>query len=197
METRIKRTTLATAVMLLSIPWLTGNAQDTYRSATTHVTINGTSTLHDWNMGSSSGQTTASFTIEGNQVKKINTLTFTVAAESLKSDKSALDKNAYKALDTDKHKNITFTMTSGTVTATGSNAFQVKATGRLTIAGATRQTTIAATGQFNPSDKSVTFNGSTTFKMTVYDVKPPTVMMGTIKTGDEIIVSYNGKLTAQ
>ncbi len=197
METRTKRTTLATAVMLLLTPWLAANAQDTYRSAATQATIQGTSTLHDWNMSSSKGQTTASFTIEGNQVIKINTLTFTVAAESLKSDKSALDKNAYKALDTDKHKNITFAMTSGTVTATGGNSFQVKATGRLTIAGTTKQTTIAATGQFNPSDKSIAFTGNTTFKMTGYDVKPPTVMMGTIKTGDEITVSYNGKLTAQ
>lgn len=197
MEAITKLTTLGTVAILFATPLLDVNAQDTYRSATTQATIKGTSTLHDWDMTSSKGKTTASFIIEDNQVKKINTLTFTVPAESLKSDKSGLDKNAYKALDTDKHKNITFTMTSGTVAATGNNTFQVRATGNLTIAGTTKQTTIAANGQFNPSDKSIAVNGSTKFQMTGYDVKPPTVMMGTIKTGDEITVTYSSKLTAQ
>lgn len=197
MEAITRLATLGTAAMLFAATWLTVNAQETYRSAATQATIKGTSTLHDWDMTSSKGQTTASFIIEGNQVKKINTLTFIVPAESLKSDKSGLDKNAYKALETDRHKNITFTMTSGTIAATGSNTFQVRATGNLTIAGTTKQTTIAATGQFNPSDKSIAVNGSTKFNMTGYDVKPPTVMMGTIKTGDEITVTYSGKLMAQ
>lgn len=197
MTTRTKLTTLGIAALLLTASLFTAKAQNAYRCTATQTTISGTSTLHDWDMTSSNGQTTASFVIESNQVTKINTLSFTVAAESLKSDRSGLDKNAYKALDTDKHKNITFKMTSGTITSTGNNTFQVKATGNLIIAGTSKQTTITANGQFNPSDKSISVNGSTKFKMTGYNVKPPTVMMGTIKTGDDITVAYSGKLTAQ
>ena len=44
------------------------------------------------------------------------------------------------------------------------------------------------------SNKSITVNGSTKFNMTEYKVTPPTVMMGTIKTGDAVTVEYSGKL---
>lgn len=196
MKATMKLATLGAAALLLAAPVFL-RAQHVYRSNATQATVKGTSTLHDWDMTSSKGQTKASFVIEGNQVKGINSLSFTVPAESLKSDKSGLDKNAYKALGTDKHATITFTMTSGTVTPSGNNTFRVKATGNLTIAGTTKQTTITAHGQFNPSDRSISVNGNTIFKMTGYHVKPPTVMMGTIKTGDEITVIYSGKLMAQ
>lgn len=169
-------------------------AQTNYQSTATKATVKGTSTLHDWDMTSSSGTTRATFAVADGNVTGISALTFTVTAESLKSDRSGLDKNAYKALNTGKHKNITFTMTSGTVTSTGANTFQVRATGNLNIAGTAKQTTITATGRYNASDKSITVNGSTNFNMTEYKVTPPTVMMGTIKTGDAITIEYSGKL---
>lgn len=170
-------------------------AQTSYQSNTGKVTIQGTSTLHDWDMTSSKGQTKATFTIADDQVTGISALTFTVQAESLKSSKNGLDKNAYKALSTDKHKQITFTMTSGKVTSEGGNKFKVTATGNLNIAGTSKPTTITATGQYNPSSKAITVSGSTKFKMTQYNVKPPTVMMGTIKTGDDITIDYQVTLT--
>lgn len=170
-------------------------AQTNYQSNNGQVTVKGTSTLHDWDMKSAKGQTKATFGLTGDQVSSITALSFTVAAESLKSDKNGLDKNAYKALDTDKHKQITFTMTSGTVTAAGGNKFKVSATGNLNIAGTSKRVTLTADGQYNPSDKSITVNGSTKFKMTDYQVKPPVLMMGTIKTGDDITIEYQVKLT--
>lgn len=169
-------------------------AQTNYQSTATKATVKGTSTLHDWEMSASNGTTRATFTVTDGNVTEISALTFTVTAESLKSDRSGLDKNAYKALNTDKQKNITFTMTNGTVTNAGANTVQVRATGNLMIAGTSKQATITATAKYNPADKSITVNGSTKFNMSEYKVTPPTVMMGTIKTGDAITVEYSGKL---
>lgn len=197
MKTTMKLATLGAMLLMLTNAPSHLQAQTSYQSNTTQATIKGTSTLHDWDMTSSKGQTAASFQIEQDQVTGINALSFTVPAESLKSNNSGLDKNAYKALETDKHKNITFKMTAGKITPTGKNAFQVKVTGNLTIAGTTKQTTLTANGQYNPSDQSIAINGTTTFKMTGYHVKPPTVMMGTIKTGDEITIDYSSKFTAR
>ncbi len=197
MRTTTKLITFGVTALILTSASDHLNAQTTYQSNTAKTTIKGTSTLHDWDMTSSEGKTTASFLIEQGQVKGINALSFTIAAESLKSDRSGLDKNAYKALETDKYKDIVFKMTSGTVSSTGNHTFQVKATGNLTIAGTTKQTTITAKGQFNPSDKSISVTGNTAFKMTTYNVKPPTVMMGTIKTGDDITIDYQAKFTAR
>lgn len=166
-------------------------AQTNYQSSMTNTTVKGTSTLHDWEMTAANGTTRATFTMTDGSVSSITALTFTVAAESLKSDRSGLDKNAYKALNTGSHKHLTFTMSNGTVTSTGANTFQVRATGSLNIAGTSKQTTITATGRYNTADKSITVNGSTKFKMTEYNVTPPTVMMGTIKTGDEVTIEYS------
>lgn len=194
MKTQFKKLTVLTAGIFFLLAGVL-HAQTSYQSSTAETTISGTSTLHDWSMTAANGQVKATFTFNGDQVSGITALTFSVAAESLKSDKSGLDRNAYRALKTSEHPNITFTMTSGTVTSTGKNTFQIKATGNLNISGTSKQTTLVATGQLNPADKSITAKGSTKFKMTEYKVTPPTVMMGTIKTGDEITIDYNVKLT--
>lgn len=191
----IKQTGLIALFLIGALGMARLQAQTNYQSNNGQVTVKGTSTLHDWDMKSSKGQTKATFGISGDQVTSITALTFSVAAESLKSDKSGLDKNAYKALNTDKHKQISFTMTSGTVTAGAGNKLKITATGNLTISGQSKRVTLTADGQYNPTDKSITVNGSTKFKMSEYQVKAPVLMMGTIKTGDDITIDYQVKLT--
>ena len=102
-----------------------------------------------------------------------------------------MDNNTYKALKTSKNPNITFVLISGNVTPDGSNTYQLKGIGKLTIAGTTIQTDLVATLKYNPADKSFSCSGVKKFKMTLYGVKPPVIFMGTIKTGDEISISYN------
>lgn len=196
METMIRKMTAIAMIGFIVLAFQHVNAQ-TYQSSTAKVTIKGTSTLHDWDMTSPKGVVKATFAVSNNQVTTISALSFTVLAESLKSSKSGLDKNAYKALNTGTHKQITFTMTSGQVTAGSGGNFKVSATGNLTIAGTTKVTTIQATGVYNPGDQSISVQGATKFNMTAYKVTPPTVMMGTIKTGDAITIDYSTKLTPQ
>jgi polyisoprenoid-binding protein YceI len=105
-----------------------------------------------------------------------------------------MDKNAYKAMNTDKYKNISFVLSSAAITPSVTNVYQVKVTGNLTISGVTKKTELAGTAKYNPTDKSFVLFGSKTFKMSEYGVKPPTVMMGTIKTGDQITVSFATKV---
>jgi len=168
-------------------------AQQAYKSTATTTVIKGTSTLHDWDMKSATGQTQATFTVENGEITGITALTFTVGAETLKSSKSGLDKNAYKALNTGKHKTIIYKMTSGTVAKSG-NAYTIKTNGTLTIAGNSKPLNLTAKATLN-GDQSISVTGSSKFAMTTYGVTPPTVMMGTIKTGDEITIDYSTKLT--
>ena len=102
-----------------------------------------------------------------------------------------MDNNTYKALATGKNPNISFVLLSGNVTSVGANTYQLKGVGKLTIAGTTKQTDLEVTLKYNPADKSFTCTGTKKFKMTEYGVKPPSVMLGTIKTGDAISISYN------
>ena len=165
-------------------------AQAKYHAQTMDVTVSGTSTLHDWEMKSSKGQVDASI-LFANNILTLSGLSFNFPSESLKSGHSMMDNNTYKALKTEKNPNISFVLTSGNVTPSGANTFLFNGMGSLTIAGTTIQTDLVATLKYNPEDKSFTCTGVKKFKMTQYGVKPPTVMLGTIKTGDEISIAYN------
>jgi polyisoprenoid-binding protein YceI len=165
-------------------------AQAKYRAQTLDVIVSGTSTLHDWEMKSNKGEIDAMIVVANDKVT-LSGLSFNFPAESLKSGHSMMDNNTYKALKTKKNPNISFVLVSGNVTPEGSNTYQLKGIGNLTIAGTTIKTDLVATLRYNPVDKSFTCTGVKKFKMTQYGVKPPTVMLGTIKTGDEISISYN------
>jgi polyisoprenoid-binding protein YceI len=159
---------------------------------TSNIQIAGTSSLHDWIEKSDKATSEATFAMNNDKITDVTALTFTLPAKSLKSEHKMMDNNTYKALNVDKNPNITYVLSSATVTPVDGNTYTIKTTGKLTIAGSTRETDVVATGKMN-ADKSITVTGSKKFKMTDYGIKPPTAMLGTIKTGDDITISYNLK----
>lgn len=172
------------------------SGQTKFLAKTITVKLEGTSTLHDWEMNADNkASSEATFTIAGDKVTGISNLSFVLPATSLKSDHKAMDKNTYKALKTEDNPTINFVMTSGSIAHVEGNMYQIKCNGKLTIAGTTRETDVVAVGKYNPADKSFVVSGVKKMKMTDFDVKPPSVMLGTIKTGNDIIVTYNVKYT--
>lgn len=153
--------------------------------------VSGTSTLHDWDMKSSKGDCSAAFTTNASgALTSLTSLQFSTRTEFLKSDKSAMDKNAYKALKAEANPVITFTANAGAVTGSEAAGYQIKSTGKLTIAGATRDEEVVAFCKVNP-DKSITVTGSTKISMKDFGMTPPSFMMGTIKTGNDVVLKFN------
>jgi polyisoprenoid-binding protein YceI len=173
---------------------ITGIAQSKFQSESVNIQLAGTSSLHDWTETSDVGTGTAIFSVNSSdRVTSLSEMTFTLAAKSLKSEHKAMDKNTYKALKSEANPNISFVLASANILPMDGNNYEVKCKGKLTIAGVTNDTEIAGTGKYNPSDKSFTVKGSKKMKMTDYQVKPPTAMLGTIKTGNDITISYTIK----
>ena len=151
------------------------------------ILVSGTSTLHDWTMATAKGDCNATFTVNGaGQLTDLTAMHLSIPVESLKSEKTAMDKNAYKALKASKFSAITYTLSSATVTADG----KVKCQGSLAIAGTAVPTELLATAKVN-ADKSISISGSKKISMKEYKVDPPTFMMGTIKTGNDITVKFD------
>ena len=173
--------------------FITVTAQTNYRTNVVDIKLNGTSNLHDWQMKAVSGTSAASFVVTNGKVTSLSKLDFSLPVKSLKSGKSGMDKNTYKALNSDANPNISFVLTSGTVVSTGGNNYKLNCQGKMSIAGKTNQTELVASGIYNPADKSFTVTGIKKMKMTDYNVKPPTALFGTITTGDAISISYNLK----
>ena len=155
------------------------------------LVVSGTSTLHDWKMKTSKGEVNATFTLSTNgQVTAFNFLSFSTPAESIKSEHTAMDKNAYKALKTDKNPSINYTLTTATITTIDAATYSVKGVGKLTIAGITKDAELVATCKVN-ADKSISVSGTKKISMKDFNIDPPSFMMGTIKTGNDIVLKFD------
>lgn len=147
------------------------------------LTISGTSSLHDWDMtsGTATGKLVA--TLEGTKLDKIISLIVEMPAETIKSGKSGMDKNAYKALKTSQYKTVKFDLKQAQKTGTG---YTLK--GTFTIAGVAKEVSIPI--KVTSAGGKHTLTGDYSFKLTDYKITPPTAMLGTIKTGDAVKIAF-------
>lgn len=151
--------------------------------------VEGTSNIHDWEVVAEKQQGKLLAEVEDGKLTKIQQLDFVVTAESLKSGKSGMDKNTYKALKTDKNKQITFKLTKVQHIECGAtNSCKVNASGNLTIAGKTNPIDIVFDVKIYGT--KIIFVGSKTLKMTDFGIDPPKAVFGTITTGDDIVVKF-------
>lgn len=142
----------------------------------TKITVAGTSPLHDWTMTS----TTASFSglVSGNA---INNIKFTTTSKNLKSTKGKMmDNKAYTALKAEKFPTVSFS-------ATSMNIGKSNVTGKLTIAGVTKNVTLPVTVVKNGN--SYTITGSENMTLSEFGMERPGFLG--VKTGDAVTVTVN------
>jgi polyisoprenoid-binding protein YceI len=160
------------------------NAQYTLNSNTSNMYIDGTSSLHDWTETVEDMSGSLNVDLADNAIAKVKMLSISIPVSSIKSGKSGMDKNTYVALNSKDYPNIKFALKSY---AKGKNSLTL--TGNLTISGTTKLVKIKSV--YEVKSNSIEVEGKHTFKMSEFGVEPPTAMMGTIKTGDEITIRFN------
>jgi len=175
-------------VVAMTLPNIALSQQQTLKmQANPELKVSGTSTLHDWEMPSKQASGTMVAIITEGKITEIKSLVVDMPAESIKSGKKGMDKIAYEAMKTDKYKTVKFVLESAV-----KNGNKWKITGKFTIAGTTKQ------AKFEVEEKALQFGvhsiaGVYSLKLTDYGITPPTAMMGTIKTGDAVKISFNVK----
>lgn len=153
------------------------------------LAVNGTSNVHDWTIEAKAMNGKASVTLDAGDLKAIKSLDFSVEVEQLKSGKSGMDKNTFKALKSTSHKNISFKLVKVVkITTISDNNYTVETQGDLTIAGVTKRINQSFTVKL--IGKKMVFTGKQKIDMTVYGVEPPKALMGTIKTGKDVTVDF-------
>ena len=169
------------AIMAIALAALAASA-DRYAPATgSSVKVEGTSTLHAWTMEGS--------TIAGEVSDSPSKAVVRIPVTSIRSDHAKMDKLMAEALKAKTHPEIRFELTETTPADTASNTFTLKAKGKLTIAGVTKDVTLDVQGT-KGSDGRYVLTGTTPLKMTAFGIKPPTAMLNTIKTGDDVTVTF-------
>jgi YceI-like domain len=124
----------------------------------------------------------------------IKTFKLMVPVAELSSGEHGLDDNMHKALKGGQFKEIRFQMDSYDVLApaAGGPAISVMLHGRLSLAGIERKVDVVATGV--RVKEGIRISGSKDLLMTDYQIKPPTMMLGAIKTKNLITVKFNATL---
>ena len=158
--------------------------------------IEGGSNLHDWSCKASSIEAAIevdeSFvkttTVAPTSLKKVQVK---VPVRNLKCGNGKMDNNLYKALKADDAPEISYILaTFDVVPAAEKDSFTVKAVGALTIAGTEKTVNMDVTAARLP-DGGVRAEGTLPLLMTDFGVKPPTALLGTLRTGNKITVKFS------
>jgi polyisoprenoid-binding protein YceI len=124
----------------------------------------------------------------------VRSFTLVVPVDQLSSGDKGLDENMRKALKATQYREIQFRMESYDVRTPSSGAavFTVTLHGPLSLAGVERRIDVVATCV--RAGEGLRLSGSKELLMTDYQIKPPTLVFGAIKTADLITVKFNATL---
>ena len=153
-------------------------------------TIQGTSSLHDWEMVSNSFDGSLGSIGENEASLQFEKIEVTVPVESLLSGKKVMDKKCYEALKFEEHPKIRYRFRKmENLKPTGAENYTATFIGALTVAGQTKTVSIPVSIQ--QKGNQIRIEGAKPLKMSDFDVTPPKALLGTLKTGNEITIVFN------
>jgi hypothetical protein len=185
-------------------PWTadtSGDVEPTALGQGSVLWIEGTSTVHDFKCETEKVELV--LTLAGDAVRpssatdlmrlirasSVSQVEVRVPVASLRSEKTALDRNLRKAMRADEHPDVRFKLGAYEVgTPAGDDTLTIRSKGSLTIAG--RERPIDLETDVWREGTGVRLAGSERIAMSDYGIKPPTMMLGTLRVGDVVTVRY-------
>jgi polyisoprenoid-binding protein YceI len=154
------------------------------------LTVDGTSTLHDWTSEATEVSMTGQFTVSDGKLAEVKDVQVTVKVAGIKSTKGKImDNKTWEAFNYEKYPSIVFKLNTLTVSGTS-----LKATGSLSMAGASK--TIELTVQSKVlANGDIQLKGAHKMNMRDYKMDTPTAMIGAIKVGEEVTVKFDVLVT--
>lgn len=172
---------------------LTAQAVSAQATGTT-LTIAGTSTVRSWSC-QATGFAMTPRPVRGfeagvlNNEKALETVTVTFPVAAIECGNETMDGHLRKALRGEEHPEITYSMATYELRE-ADGGVAVEAEGLLTIAGQERPITMAVT--VLPDDAGgIRVKGEQEIDMTDWGVKPPKLMLGTLKVGEKVTVTFD------
>ena len=179
---------LLTGLLVLPQPAALAQATHTLDDES-KVWVDGTSNKSDWTVHAT--ELDGSATLSSDDGLTIESLDVTIPSEKMLSQKSSImDRLMHRALDVRTHPEITYSLKSIDVEPGESDAYTLKTTGDLTLAGTTKPIAMDVQGELLDAGL-VRFTGSHTFLMTDFGMEPPSAMFGSLRTGDEVTVQFD------
>ena len=174
-------------VLIAFIFVLTGTTvkAQTLKIKSSTITISGTTNVHPYT--TTSIQASGELTVSNNKATVLNV---NVSVKSIINGEKLMHKKTHETFNEPKNPFINFKMSEVKSITTNGSDISVVIGGTLAMAGTSKTVTLEANGkEIKPG--TYTFEGSLPLKMSDYNMKAPTAMLGVMKVGDQVTVKYN------
>ncbi len=180
---------IITAAILLTLNSI-GFSQETVvlLPGQSSITIKGTSSLHDWEEKVEKFNVNLNLTFREKEISGIDMVNLTCETVSITSENSIMTHKTHNALQVEKYPEIIFKLVSVDHLTSQNGNFSGTLVGDIVLAGVTKRIKLTFAGTH--AGNKVTIKGSKELNMNDFKIKPPTAMMGTLKTGEQITVSF-------
>ncbi len=152
------------------------------------VYIKGTSSVHDWEVVVEKFE--AGFLISNKDTKSIsiNDIKAVFSGASITSGNKIMNGKTYDALRVKEHPDIVFTSDGMNNIIEKDGEFSGTIDGKLFIGGISRAISVSFSGKI--SENKILIKGLEDIKMSEFDIRPPTALLGTLKTGEKVTVGF-------
>jgi polyisoprenoid-binding protein YceI len=161
------------------------------RFVDSEVSVEGTSTMHDWSCEVKSFSGAVS--VNGGGLETISDATVAIPVSGIDCDNRRMNNLVRDAFNASQNPGITFQLTDAKVGAGQNGWSQLTITGALEMNGTKRPVTLVLDGRKN--GVGYEFRGTHKLNMTDFGMRPPTAMLGAVRTGDEVTLTF--KLNAR
>jgi len=155
--------------------------------------IEGGSNLHGWSCKASSIDAMIDVDeafLKSSSPTLLKKVQVKVPVRNLKCGHGGMDNNLYKALKADDTPDISYILGTFDVVPGTNDSFTVKSVGTLKIAGTEKTVNMDVTASKLP-DGGIRAEGELPLLMTDFGVKPPTAMLGTLRTDNKVTVKFS------
>ncbi|MFZ2286275.1 MAG: YceI family protein [Bacteroidales bacterium] len=150
------------------------------------VWARGTSSLHDWEVAFEKYDVEFAVRNTDNGKMSISNVKAVFAGASVTSDNTIMTGKARDALMIREHPEIIFSSEGAENVIINDGKISGNLKGILSLRGISKSIDISFSGSIN-SD-TILISGSEELNMSDYGIKPPTALLGTIKTGEKVTV---------
>lgn len=158
-------------------------------AATGRITISGGSTLRSWSCDVTRFDASVRSPGLDGQVEQMpngrEQASFDIPVAGIDCRNRTMNSHLRDALYGDSHPNVRFELTGYSLTGEST----MRAEGNLTIG--TTTTPIAIDAAFVPSEGTLRVQGQKRMRMTELGVRPPTLMLGTLRVHDQVTIGFD------
>lgn len=163
-----------------------------YSASEGEILVLGTVNTRSWSLQAEKLDCKATILVSEGKMK-ISSLNFFVRVEDLKGHNVWMNTYAYKSLKAYPFENIIYKGVYFTASAEDEDDFIIKTEGNLTIGGVTRITPLLVKAHVDEKG-NIICSGSTSLKMSDFNVQLPPSEKRRMEVGDEVIISFSIEL---